>query len=142
MKPLPQSSPSGYVSGSGIQTDFDTDPVDQGGANLQTVSQVVENTPSTGPSSIVQRSCDSSFYLYLEGDAIRVGYQIDEPMLTQFGGVTVTPANTEAEYFATKQVGWLFGCPVTRAKWRRRWLCSAPPKGTNIPVIRMPIVGA
>lgn len=82
-------------------------------------------------STIVRRT-KSSVFLVLEGRATRVGYPIQSPKVTEYGGVTCTPANRESDGFRT----WISGhlvWPIHSASWRLRYLLPKSPSTVEPP---------
>lgn len=84
---------------------------------------------SAPSAAILQTRVGPSVWATLEGEAVRVLYEISPPLLTKFGGQDVVPANREGvEYFQTEVVANLT-LPVVMARWRLRWLVPDVPRG-------------
>jgi hypothetical protein len=80
-------------------------------------------------------------YAILTGTAIRAGYPIDAPELTEIGGSPVCRADREGiEGFWTGQIAWAIGeIPIIAATWRKRYrLMTTPSIPIDVPDIPMP----
>lgn len=77
-----------------------------------------------------QRAGNPSFVCYLIGKAMRAGFEIPVPTLTDVGGIVPTPANRSkhGEGFSQWQYGYV-GVPIIVATWRLRFLLPQAPTG-------------
>lgn len=86
------------------------------------------------PTSDVQTRATPDYFVTLEGDAIRAGYLITPPVLTQFAGSPVKPFNDGSPTFAQKFVTSWFGVPIFSAAWRITYvLTNAVKAGFGVP---------
>lgn len=87
------------------------------------------------PSTVPQVRAQPSQYVILEGFALRAGYLITAPWLTNVQGIPVVPKNREdVEYFKAGVVANFFGVPIVRAKWRLRYLVTQTlPNNVGVP---------
>lgn len=109
-------------------------PIGPGGAPAgQIINQVAGFTPPFAPGQQLnnpQQRVAPDMAIILEGRAIRAGYPISPPMLTQINGVTPVQANREGEHFFTQgQMANWFGVPIIGAVWRLRWTLPQVPAG-------------
>ncbi len=86
------------------------------------------------PSVTVQQRTTPTVYVTLVGWAVRLCYDIPEPVISSIGGVPVVMVNREeVEYFKTIQVPNT-AIPIVVAKWRRRYvLANQPNKPVGTP---------
>lgn len=92
-------------------------------------------TPYVGPAAevVVQKRAEPTYVAILTGKALRAGYPVPTPLLTQVGGVAATPANLEGFGFASKVAGNWSGVPLVGAHWRLRYVLAGRPGPTQIP---------
>jgi hypothetical protein len=107
-----------------------------GGGRLQSVSAGVAKSADT---SVSKRTTDA-VYLYMEGHALRAGFEIPVPQLVDVAGVTPIPANRldRGEGFTCSVLSNV-GVPLYGAKWRMRFVLPELPK--EVPVPPNPIRG-
>lgn len=75
----------------------------------------------------LQRRALPTVYVYVEGSAVRAGYDIPEPHLDSIGGTTAIRCNRPGqEFFETRALG-NFGVPIMLAAWRSRYVLEGIP---------------
>ncbi len=103
-----------------------------GGAPIATITSV----PVPIVSTIDSRTA-STFYVTLQGSAVRAGYPIGVPILLGVGSAIATPANDERNYFVTGVTGQWSGIPIVGAAWSLRWILDRPPDA-DLPIFANP----
>jgi hypothetical protein len=76
-------------------------------------------------SSVVQSLNTPSFWVRLEGSAIRVGEPVQPPVFERYGNGKCVPDNDpdKSTYFKHGLVGWT-SHPIYAAKWNLRWIVA------------------
>lgn len=98
---------------------------------------IIKNPPNNPPvaETVVQQRTAPTIVIFLEGSAVRVGYPIPMPTLTNVGGVTPIPANRldMGEGFTQSIIGSVNGIPIFGARWRLRFVLPEMPQGWVLP---------
>lgn len=83
---------------------------------------------------IIQTRAAPSVYAIFEGFALRAGYPIAIPGLTEVGGFKAIPANRDGYEFAKQDIAdnW-HGVEIHRAHWRLRYLVAGVPQKIEQP---------
>lgn len=94
------------------------------------------------PSARVQRRTRPLVYVYLRGRAVRAGYEVPVPRLTDIDGQEPVPANRLdcGEGYTSSVVFAAGGVPLYKARWNLRYLLPAVPN--RLPVPPNPLLGA
>lgn len=124
----PTIAPFGKPGGTGLDQ-WGIEAKRSGGATLDW------ERPEAKP--VIQRPTDPTYVVYLEGQATRVGYQIEPPALVSVGGANAIPAGVPGTGYRTNHVGSFFGVNVWGASWRFRYVLDGRPNGA-IPVLPTP----
>jgi len=79
--------------------------------------------PTSSPPNLVQYSAARTYVVRLVGRALRVGYQVPQPILESYGGKPVMPANgpEHKSFWAEGLVGYTTH-PIYAAQWDLRWV--------------------
>lgn len=80
----------------------------------------------------IQRRGDPLMHVYMNGHALRAGYEIPAPNLIQVGGAKATPDNNASSFFNC----WVIanaGVPIYAAVWNLRYLLSDMPDKEDVP---------
>lgn len=84
-----------------------------------------------GSPDVIQQAGPGRYSLTMVGEAVRAGYQIPRPRVTNVGGQV--PVETDAQYVC-EQLGTCFGVPIWSAAWSVEYLLASTPTQVNPPV--------
>lgn len=109
---------------------------------------IIIETPITSgykSTTAVQSSSESTVHylsaptvtVVFTGQALRAGYAVPIPNITEVGGAKAMPMNDENSHFGNEVVENWLGLPIVRATWRLRYVLTEIPKG--FPITRGPI---
>lgn len=82
--------------------------------------------PPGDDNAVFQFRGEPNIKIALEGEAVRVGYEVDPPRLKTAGGVPLVPMNDHTCYFETETVTNLM-IPVVKAAWRQIYALPRTP---------------
>lgn len=77
---------------------------------------------------VVQFRSEADYRVVLEGEAIRVGHAISNPVLTEVGGVKAFPVNDDGDHFSQEIVANAMLTPIAVATWRQAYVLLGTPR--------------
>lgn len=93
-------------------------------------------SPETGlivvPPNLIQQRTADTCHVIMEGEAIRVGFEIDPPVLQAIDGTPCVPANQKGDGVKQAKIWDFFGLPVYHCIWRKRYLMEKTPKNVSV----------
>lgn len=98
-----------------------------------TIAHLPDYDAPADPPHVFQFRAEPSYEVEFEGKAIRAGYSIDRPRLTDVGGAKAYPINGEGDYFE-QEIMANFLTPIAMAHWKQTYaLETTPRKGIGPP---------
>lgn len=93
-------------------------------------------SPETGsiviPPNLIQQRTPDVCHVIMEGEAFRVGFEIDPPILLAIDGIQCVPANQKGDGVKQAKIWDFFGLPVYHCVWRKRYLMERTPKKVSV----------
>lgn len=100
-------------------------------AIFRAVANNVQPQPADRP-SLIQRRAAPLYACRLVGNAVRVGFEIPQPVLSRIGNQQAVPANLDGDGFS-QWISGNNGQPVYSARWSLRYVFPASPGTLGTP---------